>query len=143
MARAIHPTGPLGSAQAMKALNNLCSAAGFLIAAEALAIGAKFGLDPSVMIDVLNASTGANNSTQNKYRPFVLSGSHAGGFLLDLMVKDLGIAASLADVMRVEAPLSSACVTAWRSAAASLGRGADHTEIARLVAGRAGVSFAN
>ena len=57
----------------MKALNNLVSAAGFLISVEALLIGKRFGLDPAVMVDVLNASTGMNNSTQKKLKQFVLS----------------------------------------------------------------------
>ena len=66
-------TGAVGSGQAMKALNNLVSAGGFLIGIEALLIGQRFGLDPAVMVDVLNAATGMNNSTQKKFRQFVLS----------------------------------------------------------------------
>src|SRR5271166_5013352 len=80
------PTGAVGSGQAMKALNNLVSAGGFLIGIEALLIGQKFGLDPAVMVDVLNASTGMNNSTQKKFRQFVLSRRFDSGFALDLMV---------------------------------------------------------
>ncbi|MCJ9713785.1 NAD(P)-dependent oxidoreductase, partial [Bordetella hinzii] len=51
-------TGSVGSAHAMKALNNLVSAGGFLIGVEAMLIGQQFGLDPEVIVDVLNASTG-------------------------------------------------------------------------------------
>ena len=51
-------TGAVGSGQAMKALNNLVSSGGFLIGIEALLIGQRFGLDPAVMVDVLNAATG-------------------------------------------------------------------------------------
>jgi len=64
MGQAIEPTGGVGSAHAMKALNNLVSAGGFLIGVEALMIGKRFGLSPEKMVDVLNASTGMNNSTQ-------------------------------------------------------------------------------
>ncbi len=73
MGSSIHRCGGIGAGQAMKALNNLVSAGGFLIGIEALLIGRKFGLDPALMVDVLNASTGMNNSTQRKFRQFVLS----------------------------------------------------------------------
>lgn len=136
MARAIFRTGALGSGQAMKALNNLASAAGFWIASEVLAIGRKAGLDPVVMLDVLNASTGANNSTQNKFKPFVLSGSYQGNFLLPLMVKDLGIAAGLARETEADAPLAAQVLALWQQALQTLGTTADHTEVARLVAER-------
>ena len=92
MGTTIHRIGPVGAGQAMKALNNLVSAGGFLMAVEALVIGQQFGLDPSVMTDVLNASTGMNNSTQKKLKQFVLSRRFDSGFSLDLMVKDLSIA---------------------------------------------------
>jgi len=63
------------------------SAGGFLIAIEALLIGKKFGLDPAVMVDILNASTGVNNSTQVKFKQFVLSGAYNAGFSLDLVTE--------------------------------------------------------
>jgi 3-hydroxyisobutyrate dehydrogenase len=81
--------GGVGAGRAMKALNNLVSAAGFLIGVEAPLIGQRFGLDPAQMVDVLNASTGMNNSTQKKVRQFVLSRRCDAGFGLDLMAKDL------------------------------------------------------
>ena len=58
--------GPVGSAHALKALNNLLSAGGLLLAVEALAVGKRFGLSPSVMLTVINQSSGANNSTRTK-----------------------------------------------------------------------------
>ena len=53
-------TGPLGSGHAMKALNNYVAAAGFTAAAEALIVGERFGLDRTVMIDIINNSTRNN-----------------------------------------------------------------------------------
>ena len=73
----------------MKALNNLVSTGGFLIGIEALLIGQRFGLDPAVMTDVLNAATGMNNSTQTKFRQFVLSRKFNAGFTMGLLAKDL------------------------------------------------------
>ena len=69
----VHHCGGVGAGQAMKALNNLVSAGGFLIGIEALLIGQRFGLDPALMVDVLNSSSGMNNSTQRKFKQFVLS----------------------------------------------------------------------
>ena len=80
MGKSVIRAGGIGSGQAMKALNNLVSAGGFLIGVEALLIGKKFGLDPAVMVDILNASTGVNNSTQAKFKQFVLSESFGAGF---------------------------------------------------------------
>ena len=85
-------TGAVGSGQAMKALNNLVSTGGFLIGIEALLIGQRFGLDPAVMTDVLNAATGMNNSTQKKFKQFVLSRKFDAGFTMGLLAKDLSIA---------------------------------------------------
>src|SRR3984957_5144400 len=73
MGTSVLRTGAVGSGQAMKALNNLVSTGGFLIGIEALLIGQRFGLDPAVMTDVLNAATGMNNSTLKKFKQFVLS----------------------------------------------------------------------
>jgi len=125
-------TGQLGSGQAMKSLNNLVSAGGFLIGIEALAIGRKFGLDPDTMVDVLNASTGSNNSTQKKFKQFVLSGRYDSGFALDLMVKDLTIALGIAERSEAAVPFAALCRELWASARNGSGAGADHTEIARF-----------
>ena len=132
MGSSIHRCGGIGAGQAMKALNNLVSAGGFLIAAEALLIGQRFGLDPDLMVDVLNASTGMNNSTQKKFKPFVLSRSFDSGFGLDLMAKDLGIALEVGRDTATPTPFAALCREMWASAAALLGPGQDHTAIAQL-----------
>ena len=139
MGTTILRTGPLGSGQAMKALNNLVSAGGFLIAIEALLIGRKFGLDPATMVDILNVSSGSNNSTQKKFKPFVLSERYDSGFALALMAKDLGIALELARQNGVEAPFAEQCHEIWADASSALGMKADHTELARFAERRAGV----
>ena len=128
----VHHCGPVGAGHAMKALNNLVSAAGFLVGVEALLIGRQFGLDPARIVEVLNASTGMNNSTQRKFAQFVLSRAFDSGFGLDLMAKDLGIAADMAREAGVVAPFSALCAQLWGSAANVLGPGRDHTEMARF-----------
>ncbi|MDF8365913.1 NAD(P)-dependent oxidoreductase [Achromobacter anxifer] len=141
MGTSITAVGEVGSAHAMKALNNLVSAGGFLIGVEAMLIGQQFGLDPNVIVDVLNASTGMNNSTQKKFKQFVLSRQFNSGFGLDLMVKDLGIALGIATDTGTPTPFASLCRELWASAGKTLGKGQDHTAIARLSEQLAGVEL--
>lgn len=142
MGSTITHVGALGAGQAMKALNNLVSAGGFLIGVEALLIGKRFGLDPSKMVDVFNASTGMNNSTQKKLRQFVLSRAFNAGFSLELMVKDLSIALEIARDGDATAPFSALCREMWSGASKSLGPGADHTAMAVFSEQLAGMALA-
>lgn len=141
MGQAIEPTGEVGSAHAMKALNNLVSAGGFLIGVEALLIGKRFGLSPEKMVDVLNASTGMNNSTQKKFKQFVLSGKFNSGFGLDLMVKDLSIALGIAHETGTPTPFSALCRELWAASAQLLGPNQDHTAVVKLSERLAGDSL--
>jgi 3-hydroxyisobutyrate dehydrogenase len=125
MGERLFETGALGSGHAMKALNNLVSAAGLIAAAEALLIGHRFGLEPTVMIDILNASTGRNNSTENKFKQHILSRAFNSGFSLDLMVKDLTTAVDLARETRTPAVFSAACRELWAAALSRLENEAD------------------
>lgn len=131
MGSRIYATGAVGSGQAMKSLNNFVSAAGLVATCEAVLIGQRFGLDPAVIADVLNGSTGKNNTTEHKLRQFILSRSWASGFAMDLMVKDLSIAASVARHAHTPTVLADRCLDLWRQARAALGPGCDHTEMAR------------
>jgi 3-hydroxyisobutyrate dehydrogenase len=142
MGTSITATGPVGTAHAMKALNNLLSAIGLAAASEVLAIGAKFGLEPEVMLTVLNGSTGRNHATEVKMERFVLSRRFDSGFALDLMVKDLSIALSIAREAGVSAPIAGAAVQTWIGARTMLAdHRADHTEVARFVERNAGVEL--
>jgi 3-hydroxyisobutyrate dehydrogenase len=126
-------TGAVGSGQAMKALNNLVSTGGFLIGIEALLIGQRFGLDPAVMTDVLNAATGMNNSTQKKFKQFVLSRGFNAGFTMGLLAKDLSIALQVGRETGTAAPLSALVKEMIVSAETMFGSAADHTEMAKWV----------
>lgn len=143
MGTAITHTGDVGSAHAMKALNNLVSAGGFLIGVEALLIGKRFGLDPAAMVDVLNSSTGMNNSTQKKFKQFVLSGKYNAGFGLDLMVKDLSIALGIGKDTNTPTPFASLCREMWAASAAMLGPGQDHTAVAKMSEKLAGTTLSD
>jgi 3-hydroxyisobutyrate dehydrogenase len=133
MGTSIYRCGDIGAGQAMKALNNLVSAGGYLIGVEALLIGQRFGLDPITMVDVLNASSGMNNSTQKKFKEYVLSRRFDAGFGLDLMVKDLSIALEVGRETTTPAPFSALCREMWLAASTSLGPGVDHTALAKML----------
>jgi 3-hydroxyisobutyrate dehydrogenase len=133
MAKSVFATGPLGSGHAMKALNNYVSAAGLVAACEALLIGRRFGLAPDTIIDVLNASTGKNNSTDVKMKQFVISESFASGFSLALMAKDLRIAADLSKIVGVDPSNAETIAALWETARETLDKGADHTAIYRFI----------
>jgi 3-hydroxyisobutyrate dehydrogenase len=125
------PTGSLGTGHAMKALNNFVAAAGYTAAAEALIAGRSFGLDPAVMVEILNASTGRNFSTEYAMKEHVLSGKFATGFALGLLAKDIGIAADLAVDVGVDAPLSRLLKKRWAEAVAKGGPAVDHSAAIR------------
>jgi 3-hydroxyisobutyrate dehydrogenase len=141
MGATVQHCGDVGAGQAMKALNNLASAGGFLVAIEALVIGKAYGLDPTLMVDVMNSSSGMNNSTQQKFKQYVLSRSFDAGFGLDLMIKDLGIALDVARDRRVVSPFAALCFQLWSAAGVHLGPGRDHTDMARFVEDLAGVEL--
>lgn len=133
MGKSIFRTGPLGSGHAAKALNNYVSAAGLAAAVEAVAIGGRFGIAPDVLVDVLNASTGRNNSTENKLKQFVIPEKFTSGFSLALMAKDIRTADDLAHQIGVAAPLADEVAALWDGALKTLGSSADHTEIGRYL----------
>ena len=128
-------TGKLGSGHAMKILNNYLSASGLAAACEAVLIGRRFGLDPNVMADVFNVSTGKNNATEVKLKQQINNEKYAAGFTIGLMAKDLRMAAALAGDMGVDAGGLVACRDLYDQAEAALGPKADHTEVMRLIEG--------
>ncbi len=133
MGKSIFRTGVLGSGHAMKALNNYVSAAGLIAAVEAIHIGEKFGLNPDLMTDIFNASTGRNNTTEVKLKPFIISKAFNAGFPLKLMAKDVRTADSLAHAIGVPSPLADVCAQLWDDASQSLGPTADHTAIGQYI----------
>ncbi len=143
MGRRIVHTGALGSGHALKSLNNTISAAGLLIATEAFLVGRRFGLEPAVMAEVVNSSTGMNHATLNKMGRFVFSREFDSGFSLDLMVKDLEIALGLARDTGTATPFAALSREIWAQAKNNLEPGRDHTEIVRWLERSAGAELAN
>ncbi|MEZ5855829.1 MAG: NAD(P)-dependent oxidoreductase [Hyphomicrobiaceae bacterium] len=129
----VHRTGKLGSGHAMKALNNYVSAAGLIATSEALVVGRSFGLDPEQMVEILNASSGRNNTTENKAKRYMLSRKFDSGFALALMEKDVGMARRLADEISVPAGELAFVSDLLGRVMGELEAGADHTAVYRWV----------
>jgi len=132
----MHAGDIVGAGHAVKALNNLMSAAHLLASSEALLAGRQFGLDPEVMLSIVNSSSGRSGSTQLKWPKYILPEAYDSGFGLRLMLKDMRIALQLEQEAGVPALLGQAAVAAWAAAAEDLPPAADHTEIARWLAAR-------
>ena len=126
-------TGALGSGHAMKLLNNYLSAAGLAAACEAVTVGKAFGLDPDVMADVFNGSTGKNNATEVKLKQHVNSEAYGTGFSMGLMAKDLALGARLTGDLGLEADGLMAMKDLFAKGVEAFGGDADHTEIAQLL----------
>ena len=119
--------GSAGAGHAVKALNNYVSAAGLLAVCEALTAAEKFGIDPKAVNQVINASSGKNNSTENKVEPYMLTRAFNSGFSLALMRKDVETAHSFIDAMETPGAFAKLCAAHWREAEQGLDKGVDHT----------------
>ncbi len=123
--------GPVGAGHAMKCINNLITAMTFMATAEGLAIGTRFGLDPDVMTDVLNVSTGMSWISQTHIRQRITNRAFDDPFKLELMVKDIGIAMELAGREELSLPLSVRGRELWKEAAGAAEDGASVSEMVR------------
>jgi len=141
MGKQVFHLGPLGSGHTMKCLNNLVTAMTLTTTAEALAAGTRCGLDPAVMTDVLDASTGGSWITRTHIRQRVLSRRFDDPFKLELMLKDIGIALQLARDAGVRLPLCEAGQPLWQAADQARGAGVSVSELVRWVEQRAGVEI--
>ena len=125
--------GPLGAGHAIKALNNYVNAAGLAATCEAVIAGSRFGLDPGVVVDILNASSGMNNTTKNKVKQFMLSGTFNAGFTTGLMAKDVRTALEIALAMGGSTRMARHTAEMWNDAEGSLGSASDHTAMFRFL----------
>lgn len=128
LSQAVFRTGPVGSAHAMKALNNVVAGATTLACFEALAAGRAYGLDAATMVEVWNRSTARSFVTEKVMAENVVPGTFDSGFALPLYAKDVGVAAALAAAAKVEAPIVQTVAAAFADARDRLGD-VDHTRI--------------
>ena len=130
-----------GQGQLVKVLNNLMSAASLAITSEALALGVKAGLDPARFLDAVNAGSGRNTASADKFPRCVLPRTFDFGFRMQLMTKDVVLC--LQEAARQDVPMlvGGTVGQLWTLAAAGGADDADCTEIARLMEEWAGVTI--
>lgn len=143
MGKQIFHLGPLGTGHTMKCLNNLVTAMTLTATAEVLATGTRCGLDPAVMTDVLNASTGGSWITRTHIHQRVISRKFDDPFKLELMLKDIGIALGVAREAGVDMPLCEAGHPLWQEADRAQGPGVSVSELVRWIEQREGVTIAS
>jgi 3-hydroxyisobutyrate dehydrogenase-like beta-hydroxyacid dehydrogenase len=127
-----------GMGQLVKLLNNLLSATALAATAETVALGVKSGLDAGVLLEAINASSGRNSATAQKFPDAVLPRSFNYGFTLALMNKDVQICLAEARDAGVPMPVGEAVAALWADARSRSAEDADCTEIAMLVERAAG-----
>jgi hypothetical protein len=126
----------------MKLANNFLSATAIAATAEAVVLGVNGGLDPATMLDVINASTGRNTASEDKFPRHVLTGKYGAGFTTGLLTKDLGLCAAAAAALGVPMPVAAEVYAQWQRAVAEQGADADITTIVRGVERAAGTRIA-
>ncbi|MGH6902600.1 MAG: NAD(P)-dependent oxidoreductase, partial [Geminicoccaceae bacterium] len=141
--RVFHVGERPGAGQLMKLANNYLSATAIVATAEAVVLGVKGGLDPATMLDVINASTGRNTASEDKFPRQILTGDYAAGFTTGLLTKDLGLCAAAAEALGVPMPVAAEVHARWRRAVAELGADADITTIVKCVERAAGATIAS
>jgi len=124
-----------GLAQAMKLANNFLSATALAATSEAIAFGTALGLDMATMVEVLNASSGHNTATSDKFPNHVLTGTFASGFSNSLMAKDVALYLRAVEEQGCPATLGTVTESVW-AAFAGAEPGVDFTRIFPFVEGR-------
>jgi 3-hydroxyisobutyrate dehydrogenase len=139
--RKIVHCGDVGAGDAVKAVNNAMLAVHIWAAGEGLAALAKSGVEPKVALDVINASSGRSNSSENLFPERVLTRAFPRTFRLALLDKDLRIAADFARAQKVTSPLLQLTSELFRLARVALGEEADHVEAVKVVEQWAGTEI--
>jgi len=128
-----------GMGQLMKLANNMLSATAMAASAEVMVMGVKAGLDPRVMIDVINAGSGANTAIRDKFPKAVLTRSFDYGFATGLMYKDIKLCLDAAEQLHTPTWVCSAVRQLWLETNGHFGPESDFTTIVQLVEQWAGV----
>jgi 3-hydroxyisobutyrate dehydrogenase-like beta-hydroxyacid dehydrogenase len=128
-----------GSAQTMKLVNNMLAATGLMATCEAVVLGVKSGLDPQVMIDVLNAGSGGTNASRDKFPRSILPRTFDFGFATGLMVKDVRLYLEEANALGVSREVAEAVGRLWENAIRELGPDSDFTAAIKPIEQAGGV----
>jgi len=122
-----------GSAQTMKLANNLLSATSLVATSEAVVMGVKAGLDPAVMIDVINAGSGRTTASEGKFPRAILPRTFDFGFATGLMLKDLRLCLEEAEALGVPMDVTQAVRKLFEQANAEFGPDQDFTTVFQCV----------
>ena len=128
-----------GSAQTMKLANNFLSATAMVATSEAVVMGVKAGLDPAVMIDVINAGSGMNTASRDKFPRSVLPRSFDFGFATGLMVKDVRLCLEEAKSLGLSMEVAEAVGRLWEVVIREMGAESDFTSAIKPIEKAAGV----
>jgi 3-hydroxyisobutyrate dehydrogenase len=139
LGRPIYLGGATGAGQTMKLINNLMAAATLAATAEVMVMGVKAGLDPNVMIDVLNAGSGATHASRDKFPRAVLPRTFDYGFATGLIMKDLRLYLQEADALGLPTDLATAVSALWETVLREEGDESDFTTVLKPLEARAGV----
>jgi 3-hydroxyisobutyrate dehydrogenase len=134
--------GAVGTGHALKAVNNALLAVHIWSLGEGLATLKRAGVDPRAALEVINASSGRSNTSQNLFPQRVVSRAFPRTFRLALLDKDVAIAAGVARQHRVPSPVLQLVAELFRAAHTELGEEADHVEAVRVLERMAGVEIA-
>ncbi|HTQ21230.1 NAD(P)-dependent oxidoreductase [Mycobacterium sp.] len=129
-----------GSAQTMKLANNILAANVLVATSEVVVMGVKAGLDPSVMIEVLNAGSGATSASRDKFPRAILPRTFDYGFATGLMLKDVRLYLDEAKALGVPAEVAEAIGRLWETAARDQGPDSDFTAVIKPLEKAAGVT---
>jgi 2-hydroxy-3-oxopropionate reductase len=129
----------IGQAQIMKLANNMLSAAAMTVTSEAMVLGVKAGIDPNVMLDVINLSTGRNTATVDKFPKSVLPRSFDFGFKTSLFYKDIKLCLDVAESIGVPMWVGSSIKQYWNFVISQGGGDEDFTHIVKYIEQWAGV----
>jgi 3-hydroxyisobutyrate dehydrogenase-like beta-hydroxyacid dehydrogenase len=130
-----------GTAQTAKLANNLMAAAALVITSEAVAMGVKGGVDAKVLIDIINASSGRNSASEDKFPRAVLPGTFDFGFTTGLSYKDVRLCVDEAEAMGVPMVCGSVVRQMLAITNAKYGASSDFTSIAKVLEEWAGVQM--
>jgi len=129
-----------GSAQTMKLANNILAANVLVATSEVVVMGVKAGLDPSVMIEVLNAGSGGTSASRDKFPRAILPRTFDYGFGTGLMVKDVRLYLDEAKALGVPADIAETVGRLWEAAARDQGPDSDFTTVIKRFERAAGVT---
>lgn len=139
LGHAIYVSDVPGAAQTMKLINNLMAATTLAATAEVMVMGVKAGLDADVMIDVLNAGSGATHASRDKFPRAVLPRTFDYGFATGLMAKDVRLYLDEATALGLPTELAAAVNRVWESTVRAEGAESDFTSVVKPMEEAAGV----